>query len=493
MRLSLSDGCDEKLLKKQLFIALLFSSTLLLAGDFGTLFMSATLFVLFLTLIFSLTIYLKKLQKENRRNSALFNYSDVATLFIDANEKVAELNQSALTLLGYSKKQLSAQKWYERLLPDETAIQIRHQIHKSLDADARASFSTYLVRANGELLESNCTLTLLPKPYRGTILTLVDVSNDEALKDELMRVQVHLAETQTALVHLSEQFKVTFDIAINGIALLDENGKMIYLNRALTEMFDYNEAYMRHLGLQLLVDDESAQLLLKSAAQGETIDKMHVRTLTRSGLTLDIDLTLGYLPEIKQYYLVVQDITKTLAFTNELQQTQKRLEQRVIADCLTSAYNRSYMEESLEHLIQVKKEPFGFILLDIDHFKHVNDTYGHLVGDDVLINLVNALKENLRPGDILTRYGGEEFAIILPKASHAESLTIAHSLQEYVAAQSFENCPKITCSFGVESYDGAQDKRTLLLSADKALYRAKERGRNRVVDARFSEEEDYAI
>ncbi len=455
--------------------------------------MSGTLFVLLLTLIFSLTLYLKNLQKENLKNSALFNFSDVPTLFISTNEKVADLNQSALTLLGYSKKQLSSKKWYERLLPDETSIRIRHQIHKNLNADARATFSTYLVRADGELLESKCTLTLLPKPCRGAILTLIDISNSEALKDKLISVQEHLAETQKALVHLSEQFKATFDIAINGIALLDENGKMTYLNRALTEMFEYNEDYMRHLGLRLLVDEESSQQLLQSVKQGEKIDKMHIRTLTRSGLTLDINLTLGYLPEIKQYYLVVQDITKTLAFTNELQRTQKSLEQRVITDFLTSAYNRSYMEERLQHLMLVQQEPFGFILFDIDHFKEVNDTYGHLVGDDVLVNLVNTIKEKLRPEDILARYGGEEFAIILPKTSHDESLMIAHTLQEEIAAQTFENCPKVTCSFGVESFDGTQDKRTLLLSADKALYHAKESGRNRVVDGRFSNERGYSF
>jgi len=151
------------------------------------------------------------------------------------------------------------------------------------------------------------------------------------------------------------------------------------------------------------------------------------------------------------------------------------------------------MEESLESLILNTHESFGFIILDIDHFKNVNDTYGHLVGDDVFINLVNALKEKLRSGDTLARFGGEEFAIILPHATHQESLSIAQKLQKHVASLHFENCPKITCSFGVESFDGTQDRRTLLLSADKALYSAKEGGRNRVVDARSLSESDYSI
>ena len=481
-------------MKKQLFIAALFTHSLLQAGDFSTLFMSATLFTLLITLIFTLTIYLKKLQKESIKNSALFNYSDVPTLFINAKGTVVELNESAQTLLGYSKKQLSSQKWYEKLLPDENALQVRHQIHKTLKEEARISFHSFLVPANGKVLEVNYTLSTMPEPIRGMILTLNDVTKSEAIKDELMSVQEHLRETKSALEHLSEQFKVTFDIAINGIALLDDDGKIIYLNRALTEMFEYNEDYMRHLGIRLILDeDESVQLLLNTTKRGEKIDKMQIRSLTRSGKNLDIDLTMGYLPEIKQYYLVLQDITKTLAYTTQLQQSQKSLEKRVITDCLTSAYNRSHMEEVLEHLIFVEKKHFGFILLDIDHFKKVNDTYGHLVGDDVLINLVETIKEKLRKGDTLSRFGGEEFAIILPHATHEESLTIAHDMQEHIASLTFINCPKITCSFGVESFDGTQDKRGLLLSADKALYQAKEEGRNRVADSRTMAETDYSI
>ena len=481
-------------MKKQLFIATLFSHSFLHAGEFGTLFMSATLFTLLITLIFTLTIYLKKLQKESLKNSALFDHSDVATLFINAKGHIVDLNQGAETLLGYSKRQLASQKWYEKLLPDENALQIRHQIHKALKEDTRMSFHSFLVCANGKVMKVNYTLSAMSEPLKGMILTLSDITKSEALKDKLRSVQEHLNETKAALEHLSEQFKVTFDIAINGIALLDDDGKIIYLNRALTEMFEYNEDYMKHLGIRLILDeDESVQLLLNSTKQGEKIDKMQIRSLTRSGKALDIDLTMGYLPEIKQYYLVVQDITKTLAYTTQLQQSQKSLERRVITDCLTSAYNRSHMEEVLEHLIFVEKKPFGFILLDIDHFKQVNDTYGHLVGDDVLIKLVDALKTNLRENDTLARFGGEEFAIILPGSDHKESLKLAHKLRDKIAELNFDECPKITCSFGVESFEGTQDRRTLLLSADKALYAAKEAGRNRVVDARTLYDNDYNI
>jgi len=478
---------------KTLFL-LITASSLLFAGNYASFMMGGTLFVLFLILIFSLFIYTKRLHQERLKYSILYNYSDVPSLFLTPKGQIFDVNESALTLVGYTKKQLIKRKWYEKLLPDENALQVRHQIHQALKEDARYTFKSTLIRFNGTALEVNYTITLLPEPLSGYILTLVDITKNEAIKEELISVQEHLSETQMALEHLSEQFKVTFDIAINGIALLDENGNTTYINRALIEMFEYNEDYTKHLGLGLLVkDEESAQLLLESSKNGETIDKMHLHCNTRNGEKRDIDLTMGYLPDLKQYYMVVQDITKAMAYTAELKRSKQTLEQRVIKDCLTTAYNRSYMEERLEHLMLVEKEPFGFIILDIDHFKEVNDTYGHIVGDDVLINLVELLKKQLRKGDTLSRFGGEEFVVILPYASHEQTLKIASKLQKIIEESTFEGSPSITCSFGVESFDGTQDKRTLLLSADKALYKAKENGRNRVVDARTLSESDYTI
>lgn len=457
--------------------------------------MSGTLFALALTLVILLTSYIKKLQKAQLKTEYLFQYSDVATLFINTQDKIIDLNESALSLLGYSKKQIHGQKWYERLLPDEASLKIRHTLYKSLKEDARAAFDAKLIRADGEIIAVTYTLSHLPSPlHEYLLLTLIDKTQYRSDQQNHQYLSAQLQECKSALEQLEEQFKVTSDIAINGIVLLNREGDIRYLNRALTEMYEYNEDYIKHLGIRLLLDDDEAiHALLDTVRHGEKIEKMHIHSRTRSGKDLDIDLTLGYLPELQQYYMVIQDITKALAYTTALQQSKKHLEQRVIKDCLTTAYNRSYMEERLEQFMLKDKVSFGFIILDIDHFKQVNDTYGHLVGDDVLVNLVELLKEQLRRGDTLSRFGGEEFVIILPHATHEESLKIAHKLQKVIEETPFEGCPQITCSFGVEHFDGTQDKRTLLLSADKALYKAKEAGRNCVVDARTLAEPDYAI
>ncbi len=183
--------------------------------------MSATLVVLLLTLIFALTLYLKNLQKENLKFNTLFCHSETPTLFINAKGVIHDLNLSAQNLLGYSKTQLSKQKWYEKLIPDERSLQVRHLVHQALKKDEKSTFTAPVICADGTVLEIDFTLSRLPEPLKGSILTLVDKSKGEALKEELMSVQEHLKESKKALEHLSEQFKVTFNIAINGIALLD--------------------------------------------------------------------------------------------------------------------------------------------------------------------------------------------------------------------------------------------------------------------------------
>ena len=125
---------------------------------------------------------IKKLQKENIKNSALFTHSHIPTLFINAKGRIVDLNESAITLLGYSKKQLSTQQWYEKLLPDERSVQIRHQIHQRLKTEGSSTFNAHLIRADGKLLEIDYTISRLPQPLNGSLLTLIDVTNNEALR-----------------------------------------------------------------------------------------------------------------------------------------------------------------------------------------------------------------------------------------------------------------------------------------------------------------------
>lgn len=160
-------------MKKLLFLSLLFTHSLLHADGFGTLFMSAILFILLFTLIIALTAYLKNLQKENLRYRSYFQRTETATLFIDAKGGIRDLNKSTQELLGYTKEQLINQKWYDKLLPDEAALPIRHRICRADMKEDTTKFNAPLVSANGDVLEAAFTLAPFPEPLKGSVLTLM--------------------------------------------------------------------------------------------------------------------------------------------------------------------------------------------------------------------------------------------------------------------------------------------------------------------------------
>ncbi|MCW5621117.1 MAG: GGDEF domain-containing protein [Burkholderiales bacterium] len=164
-------------------------------------------------------------------------------------------------------------------------------------------------------------------------------------------------------------------------------------------------------------------------------------------------------------------------------------------DPLTDLFNRRYMEEALERELRRadrSRRPMGVIMADLDHFKRYNDTLGHDAGDRLLVALAECLRAQVRAGDIVCRYGGEEFLIILPETSLDLVTQRAEELRETVARQlgSFggDAVPPVTMSLGVALYPiHAGDAASLIRAADAAMYRAKRSGRNRVEIAETGE------
>lgn len=159
-------------------------------------------------------------------------------------------------------------------------------------------------------------------------------------------------------------------------------------------------------------------------------------------------------------------------------------------DYLTGLRTRGYFEQQLElefKRAERRKQKFALLMIDIDHFKHLNDTFGHHVGDQMLRDLSSILMKDMREVDTVARYGGEEFVIILPETTQAGALYVAQRLRRAVEqAKFFAGSPHeiqhLTISIGVAGYDSdAQFKRDLIEFADAALYAAKHAGRNRVV------------
>lgn len=167
----------------------------------------------------------------------------------------------------------------------------------------------------------------------------------------------------------------------------------------------------------------------------------------------------------------------------ELQKLASELKLSAITDPLTGLNNRRRFNEvlSLEMMrAQRYGTPLSLILYDIDHFKNINDNHGHLVGDRVLTELSDAIASRVRGTDILARWGGEEFAILLPGADENSARNVSESLRNLISNVSFDEVGKLTCSFGIAQYRGEATMDDFMSRADMALYRAKSNGRNRI-------------
>lgn len=225
-------------------------------------------------------------------------------------------------------------------------------------------------------------------------------------------------------------------------------------------------------------DEATATLCIPIMAQGETLGLLYLSTEMLEGL-----------PEPKQQ--LARTLAEQMGMAIANLKLQETLRHQSIRDPLTGLYNRRYLEEMLTQEIvraQRKQHSIGVIMIDIDHFKRFNDTFGHDAGDFVLQQISTLLKENVRNSDIACRYGGEEMTLILPEASLAEITARAEMLRAAIG----QLCPNyhgqclgtITASFGIAAFSQhGSTGQALIKAADEALYQAKAAGRNQVLTA----------
>ncbi len=171
----------------------------------------------------------------------------------------------------------------------------------------------------------------------------------------------------------------------------------------------------------------------------------------------------------------------------ELRHEAEHLHTLSVTDGLTRAHNHRFFKERLREEFRRSQRydaPLSLMLLDVDHFKDVNDRYGHVVGDEVLCDVADAIRASIRDTDLLARYGGEEFAVLLPNTRLGGALTVAERVWRgiWAVAAGPARELRITASIGLSAFPGRSvvSPEQLLCTADEALYRAKHEGRNRI-------------
>ena len=314
------------------------------------------------------------------------------------------------------------------------------------------------------------------------------VSTNDQLRQETAereRIAKEARAAERGLREVRERFESAFDNAPIGMALISMDGRWLQVNDALCRITGHTEEALRATTLRAMthpdeveIDGESLQQLLAGEIANYQVEKRyrhawghHVWVLVTTSIVRDEDRAPLYV--VTQ----VQDIS-------ERKELARRLEYFVDHDFLTGLFNRRHFEQELaKETDRVSRYggPGAVLVIDIDNFKDVNDTFGHKAGDDVLKGVAGLLRERLRQTDIVARIGGDEFAVLLPQTDADHAQGVADELVKAMGRQMAvlaDRSIRITSSIGVTMFDGLTDIEVLAY-ADLAMYEAKESGRNR--------------
>lgn len=232
------------------------------------------------------------------------------------------------------------------------------------------------------------------------------------------------------------------------------------------------------------LSSEKAQAMIAKAMQnGSNFFQWEHRRLNGECFAADVLLTRMQAGKDLSLQATVRDVSARVRAEAEKEQLLKRLDVLATHDPLTGAWNRRQFDELLAREIARAhryRQPLSLIMFDIDHFKNVNDTHGHLAGDDLLAALSVYVSANIRDSDILARWGGEEFMLIVPGVDVEAAARQAEKLRALIEHGDFGVIGRVTCSFGVTQFRNGDTPDGFTGRADAAMYRAKQTGRNRV-------------
>jgi diguanylate cyclase (GGDEF)-like protein len=329
----------------------------------------------------------------------------------------------------------------------------------------------------------------------------------------MRRVLQHLDPTKA----IPDRVRKALDTLTEGVIVLDTNGRVVLANQAFRELHGEDKVGLSArraseipwlklaLGEERAADDHPWAVAMRdgTTVTGDMLEIPNIEDGPRKAKLAASPITDGR-GAVRGCLVSFTDVTELDRKNSALQGALSELEasrQKIEAqneelkglaniDPLTGCLNRrAFFEQSEEVLKKAREEelPVCCLMTDIDKFKHFNDTYGHAVGDQVLVQVARVLKAALRPTDILCRYGGEEFCILLPGVDALRAAVVSERIRFRVEAQAgpgIRSIPglRVTSSFGLSSIEfGAPNLKSLIDEADQALYAAKQAGRNKVV------------
>lgn len=369
-------------------------------------------------------------------------------------------------ILGFEPDQMadSVAAWQERWHPDE-AGKIKQAMSDFLEGRSKTYKMVHRLRhqdgmwrwilSRGGLLHDEAGK---PSRWVGTITDLTELIEER--------------EQHSAL----QQF---FSISPDLMFIRDDQGVVKKANQAWLTILGYQREELERIHLPDLIhpeDRQAAQTVFKPSLDQKR-ESMTCRMQTKAGTYRSIE---WYLQTVDGWlYATGRDVSEQL-------RNKEQLEILASRDQMTGLYNRNHFDNVISDLMEHSdryNEPLACILFDLDHFKAVNDTFGHQTGDEVLKTIAWTVEKIMRQSDLAFRFGGEEFLVLMPHTAIGGAAIAAEKLRAAIEATDFPKVGRQTISIGVSERMRAESLRHWLRRTDDALYRAKQSGRNQVVDA----------
>lgn len=403
-------------------------------------------------------------------------------------------SEKLITMLGFQPEEFQPHlsEWASRVHPDD-----RQQVEKDLQAMLKGDEPFYS-NEHRLLCKDGSWKWILD---RGTV-----IENDENGKP-LRAVGTHSDISQRKAIEINlrqseERFRNAFDTAPIGMALVGVDGRFLEVNEALCEMLGYEESELLDLTFGDIThpDDLEPDLgYVDQLIKGE-IDhyQMEKRYFQKSGQIVEALLSVSVVHDhegqVMHFVSQIEDITAR-------KREEARLNKLAFRDALTGLPNRRLFDERITHEIESarrNKQQMALMFIDIDHFKRINDSYGHDVGDDVIKKVADEMRGVLRASDTLARLGGDEFVVMLNDLPDAEAaIKVAENLRKpFAGLLRFASCEiQITLSIGVAIWTPEKNNSvtSLMKRADVALYQVKANGRNGVEIYQTTHQEKQSI
>ena len=407
--------------------------------------------------------------------ASAFRYAPIGMALVGIDGHFLQVNESLCRLTGYSDAELRALDFQTITHPEDLEIDLG-LLHSLLAGNITSyrmekRYQTKDRRWIWILLSVSLVLDHKGQPDH-FVSQILDITDRKRMEEEM---RAHRRQIQTIVDNVPEivvRYDLDLRVRFTNLALQGLTGRPgdAYLGKTLEECGIPNHVCQVHR-------EALAQVLATS--------QMALREYHYDNASGCLYYQLRLIPEFEEtgeihsFLAVSHDITAHIHAREELTRENHELEQLALYDALTGLKNRRAFDDRLrgETALALREgHPYALALLDIDHFKKVNDTLGHEGGDEVLRQVARILEDTLRPSDLVARYGGEEFALILTHTDQAGAITAAERCRDAIQSFLWAQVP-VTTSVGVAAWVD-EDPQTLLVRADLALYRAKNSGRN---------------